>query len=157
MATATWTRPASGGSAITGYTTTAISMATGRVVATPPAGANALSAMVGGLTNGKQYVLRVSASNAVGSGAPSAASATVIPRTVPDPPAIGIATAGVSTDRIVSASVTWTLPPSNGGSVVTGYLVTADHYSGGKLIDSTPWKPLLGGARSAKMIGLITG
>ena len=50
---------------------------------------------------------------------PAGISGTVIPATVPGTPTIGTATAGA-----VSAVVKWSAPSSNGGSAITGYVVT---------------------------------
>lgn len=73
-ATVTFTAPVStGGSAITGYTVTA-----------SPGGATATGAAspitFAGLTNGTTYTFKVVATNAAGTGAPSALSNAVIPR-----------------------------------------------------------------------------
>jgi hypothetical protein len=113
-----WTAPASnGGSAITGYTVTPYA---GAVAQTPVAFAStATTQTITGLTNGTSYTFRVKATNAAGSGADSAASAAVTPRTVPGAPSGVTATAGDA-----SATVSWTAPASNGGSAVTGYRVT---------------------------------
>ena len=121
QATLTWTAPASnGGSAITGY------------VVTPYIGAAAQTldhrrqraddATITGLTNGTTYTFRVAAINAVGTGDQSADSNAVTPvarRPCPGAPTIGTATAGNA-----QATVTWTAPASNGGSAITGYVVT---------------------------------
>ena len=71
---------------------------------------------VTGLTNGQSYTFRVRAVNSAGRSAASAASASVIPATVPGAPAnIGV-TGG---DQEVELS--WTAPASNGGESITGY------------------------------------
>ncbi len=116
-ATVTWTAPASnGGSAITGY------------VITPSSGSsvtvgNVTSDTVTGLTNGTAYTFKVAAINAVGTGPQSAASNSVTPTAstakVPGAPTHVVATAGNA-----SAKLTWTAPASNGGSAITGYLIT---------------------------------
>jgi hypothetical protein len=74
-----WSTPTdNGGAAITGYT---IRMYRGGVFfGTAPAAAGATRATVTRLTNGAAYSFSVIANNAVGAGAASARSATVIPR-----------------------------------------------------------------------------
>jgi uncharacterized protein (TIGR02145 family) len=115
QATVTFTAPASnGGSAITGYT----------VTSNPGnfTGAGSVSPItVTGLTNGTAYTFTVIATNAIGNSLPSAASNSVTPSTVPGAPTIGTATKGNA-----QASVTFTAPANNGGSAITGYIVTSN-------------------------------
>lgn len=114
QATVTFTAPASdGGSPITGYTVTS-----------NPGGFTATGAAspltVTGLTNGTAYTFTVFATNANGNSAPSSASNSVTPSTVPGAPTIGTATKGNA-----QATIAFTAPASNGGSVITGYTVTS--------------------------------
>jgi Ca2+-binding RTX toxin-like protein len=113
-ATVTWTAPANGGSPITGYTVERTNGAT--VVLTNVPVSTSFTAT--GLANGTAYSFRVRAVNAVGAGAFSAASNTVVPvaPTAPGVPTIGTATAGNA-----SAVVRWTPPASNGGSAIIRY------------------------------------
>ena len=115
QATVTFTAPASdGGSPITGYTVTSNPGGfTGTGTSSP--------ITVTGLTNGTAYTFTVFATNASGNSAPSSASNSVIPSTVPGAPTIGTATKGNT-----QATVTFTAPASNGGSAITGYTVTSN-------------------------------
>jgi hypothetical protein len=73
---------------------------------------------VTGLSNGTSYNCTVAATNSAGAGAASSAvSAT--PRGAPGAPTIGTATAGNG-----SASIAFTAPGSDGGSPITGYMVS---------------------------------
>ena len=78
-ATVSWTAPNNGGSAITSYTVTPYDGTTAvmsvNATGTPPA----TTATVTGLTNGKPYTFKVTATNAVGTSTASAASAAVTP------------------------------------------------------------------------------
>ena len=78
QALVSWTAPSTtGGSAITGYTITPYIGATAQ---TPvAAGASSTSATITGLTNGSAYTFTVAATNAIGKGAASTASAVVTP------------------------------------------------------------------------------
>ena len=111
QATVTFTAPTStGGTAITSYT-----------AVSSPGGFTATGASspltVTGLSNGTAYTFTVYATNAVGNSAPSAASNSVTPATVPGAPTIGTATATGTT----TATVSYTAPASNGGSTITSY------------------------------------
>jgi len=113
QATVSFTAPANNGSAITGYT----------VTSSPGGftGAGASSPVtVTGLTNGTSYTFTVTATNAVGTGAASLASAAVTPATVP-----GVPTGVAATLGNTQATVSFTAPASTGGAAITGYTVTA--------------------------------
>lgn len=112
-----WSTPRSdGGSTLTGYQVHVTSGTGALDPFTVPA--TATSAIVPGLVNGETYAVTVAGVNALGTGLTAAAQAT--PRTVPAAPAIGTVTAGDA-----SAVLHWTAPTSDGGSSLTGYLVTA--------------------------------
>jgi hypothetical protein len=83
QATVNWTAPDNGGSAITKYTVTPYvgsNAQTPKEVTGSPA---ATSTTVTGLTNGTAYTFKVSATNAIGSSADSAASNAVTPAQAP--------------------------------------------------------------------------
>jgi hypothetical protein len=133
-----WGVPASnGGSAITGYTVTSNP---GAKTCTTT---GALSCTVGGLSNGTPYTFTVRATNGVGTGPVSAASAAVTPKAVPTPPLSPSAVAGNA-----SATVKWNAPASNGGSPLTGYVATAA--PGGRTCTTT-------GALQCVVTGLTNG
>jgi hypothetical protein len=88
QASVTWTKPADGGSTITGYTVT--SAPDGKTCTT--SNADTLTCDVTGLTNGTAYTFSVTATNGVGTSAASAASSSVTPAAPPVPPVPTVAT-----------------------------------------------------------------
>jgi len=116
-ATVSWTAPASNNSAITGYIVTPY--LNGVAQAPVSYDASTTTRTVTGLTAGASYTFTVTAVNGVGTGAASPQSSAVIPYTLPGAPAIGSVSPGDS-----AATVNWTAPASNGGSAITGYVVT---------------------------------
>ena len=84
-ATVSWTAPPTGGSPITSYTVTpyvgSVAQPTTPVSSAPPQ----TSVTVTGLTNGTTYTFTVTATNAIGTGPPSAASNSVTPTAVAPP------------------------------------------------------------------------
>ena len=135
-ATVTWTAPSDEGSPITGYTVTSSGGQTCVTAST--------TCTVTGLTNGTAYTFTVTATNAQGTGLPSAPSAPITPSTVPDAPTGVVATAGNG-----SATVTWNAP-FNEGSPVTGYTVTASNSNPPKTCTTT-------GATTCSISGLANG
>jgi hypothetical protein len=129
-ATVNWTAPAqTGTSPISGYTVTVYSGTGTTVVKTVNAGAAARSIAVTGLTNGTAYTFTVAAKNASGTGAESERSASVTPAALPGTPRSVTVTATEG-----SATVSWRAPTNDGGSPITGYVITA--YTGGTAVKS---------------------
>jgi Ca2+-binding RTX toxin-like protein len=153
-ATVSWLPPASnGGSPITGFSIQVLNATTNvQIGVLRPAPAGATSLLVTGLVNGTAVKFVVTAANALGSGAPSAASAAVTPAaaaTAPGAPTIGTASALNAT----SVTVRWTAPASNGGSAITGYsvkVVNAANVQVGLL------RPAAAGTTSLVVTGLTT-
>ena len=139
----TFTAPANNGSAITGYTaicTDGVSPATNSIT-----GAAAAPITITGLTNGHSYTCTVTASNAIGAGLPSPASAAVA---VGAPAAPAVSSVVATNGQIV---VTFTAPADN-GNVITGYGATCTD-------GVTPASALLAGAAAAPITvtGLTNG
>ncbi|MQF48288.1 fibronectin type III domain-containing protein [SAR202 cluster bacterium AC-647-N09_OGT_505m] len=111
-----WSAPVStGGAAITSYKVTADPG--GQTITV---GGSTLTATFTGLTNGTYYTFTVVATNSVGDSAPSIPSSVVQPLTLPGAPTSVSATAENG-----QATVTWSVPSSDGGSSITVYTVTA--------------------------------
>ncbi|MDQ1479375.1 MAG: large repetitive protein, partial [Actinomycetota bacterium] len=138
----TFTAPADNGSAITSYAASCTSP-DGGTAATTSGTTSPIT--VTGLTNGKTYRCRVTATNAVGTGAPSPSSDPVVPAGVPNPPAIGTATSGDS-----SASVRFGAPATN-GSPITSYSASCTSNNGGTSASNT------GTTSPIAVIGLSNG
>jgi hypothetical protein len=127
--TVTWSAPADGGSAITGYTvqlsTNAGGLWSDAVGACAPAtteSSTALTCVASPLTGGTDYVFRVRAINATGAGAYSPASVTATPPAI-SPPSAPTAVGAVAGNQ--SALVSWTAPADDGGSAITAYTATS--------------------------------
>ncbi|WP_458115220.1 peroxidase family protein [Arthrobacter sp. D2-10] len=117
VVTLSWTAPAAnGGTAVTGYKVQVL--AGDALIQTVSLTGSATTTDITGLANGTAYTFRVLATNALGDGALSPASAAVSPRSVPGVPVLGGVTAANG-----SATVSWTAPVSDGGSAITGYAV----------------------------------
>jgi titin len=115
----TWAAPASnGGMAITNYIIEyrRASETTWTTLVRPAS--TATSAVVPGLTNGFNYVFRVTAVNVAGNSSPSAQSAGVTPLAVPTAPR-----SVTGTGRGGSVTLQWVAPTDIGGSPVTNYVI----------------------------------
>ncbi|GAB3290222.1 hypothetical protein GCM10027297_36500 [Parahaliea aestuarii] len=114
QALVSFTAPAfNGGAAITGYTATSTPGGLSASCASSPC-------TVAGLNNGTSYTFTVTATNSAGTGAASADSNSVVPRTVPEAPTIATATGGDA-----QALISFTAPAVNGGAAISGYTATS--------------------------------
>ena len=144
-ASLSWTAPAANGYAITGYT----------VTATPSAGVTitntgtATTATVSGMAAGTSYTFAVTATNALGTSAPSSDISASNVITTPD---VTNAPTGVaaSVTGLTTATVTWNAPTNINGSAITGYVVTATPSTGVTITNT-------GTATSASVTGLTNG
>jgi hypothetical protein len=110
-----WTAADPNGSPITSYTVTPSADGVPCTWTSGP-----LSCTVTGLIDTKPYTFTVTATNDVGTGLASTASAAVLPLPVPDAPA-NLAALGLDGKAFVS----WTAPASNDGTAVTYTVTTA--------------------------------
>jgi hypothetical protein len=125
-ATISFSAAPANGSPITQYTATASpGGATGTGSASP--------IKVGSLTNGTAYTFTVVATNAAGTGPPSAVSAAVTPLWVPGAPTDVVA----SNFNTSTIEVTFSAPASDGGSAIEGYKVTGTSSDGGATASGT--------------------
>jgi hypothetical protein len=119
--TLSWSAPGDGGAPILSYTVVDTEDSTLNCTVIAPT----TSCEIGDLSNGSEYSFKVSAKNAIGDSAFSSASAIAVPLGAPDGP-------GIAEIRYASGSITvsWSEPILDGGTPVTGYVVTAS--PGGK-------------------------
>lgn len=138
--TVSWAVPASdGGAPINGYRIT-----TSPATSTVTVAASTRSAVVAGLADGTGYRVRVTAVNSVGAGK-TAASASVTPNvTVPSAP-VGVTAAPTAS----GVKVGWQPPASDGGSAISGYVITVTGTSTTVTAVAT--------ARSVTITGLTAG
>jgi titin len=146
-----WNEPANNGSQIFDYVVQ-FSNDGGSSWATFADGTSSATATtVTGLTNSTAYVFRVAATNGIGTGSYSSNSASVTPTaaaTIPFTPSAPSVTSGNA-----QVSLTWTAP-SNGGSVITDYLVQFSSNGG------TTWSTFSDGtstSTSTTVTGLTNG
>ncbi len=138
-----WSAPSTNGATISGY---AVNVVHGSDTPfTCSAAGTASSCEVSGLVNGTTYAITVTATNSAGVSSPST-SIDGTPATTP----------GAPTDIIVAASsgslsVSWSAP-SDGGSSITGYTVTAAHGSDTPVTCTTD-----GSSTTCDLIGLTNG
>ena len=119
-ATVSWSAPTSGGP-VTSYIVTPYIGSTAQTPVTVSGSPPVTTTTVTGLTAGTAYTFKVQASNPTGSGTVSAASNSVTPTAPTAPEAPTGVSASPASGRVL---VSWTAPGNEGGSPVTGYLVT---------------------------------
>jgi hypothetical protein len=139
--------PGAGGATVS-FTAPAGPVSSYTVVAVP-GGATATGASspitVTGLTNGASYTFRVIAANGSGTG-PASAPSNAIVAGAPSAPSNVVAIAGDET-----AHVSWAAPATDGGSPVTGYVVTP-------YVGATAQAPIaLGDVTATTVTGLTNG
>jgi hypothetical protein len=150
-----WSAPASNGSVIDSYTITQSTSASGPFTASSSSctNINALTCTATGLTNGTSYYFAVSARNAIGISPQSPASNAVTPATVPSTPQAPTGTAGNS-----SITLTIAAPTSDGGSTITGFLVTQSTSTTGTFSPVTAGTcTTLTSAGTCTVTGLVNG
>ncbi|HXA43248.1 MAG TPA: fibronectin type III domain-containing protein [Candidatus Solibacter sp.] len=131
QATVSWTAPLSnGGSSIVQYVITP--SANGVPQSPVYTNSTATSYTVTGLTNGASYTFTVAAQNCAGTGSASLATSAVTPDVVPNAPGTPVAAPGNA-----QVGLTWTAPPSNGGTAVSDYRVYVYPTSGSSYMVDT--------------------
>ncbi|MBT3248771.1 MAG: hypothetical protein HN361_07965, partial [Actinobacteria bacterium] len=140
-----WSAPADdGGASVSGYDVE-VSSDAGASWVTALAGHGSVSATVTGLTNGVDYLFRVAAVNAAGTGSTSA-TATATPYTVPGAPS-----ALASTPSDQSVALAWDAPANNGGRSITGYRIERSVDGGAN------WSVVMADTASANTSATVTG
>ena len=147
-ATVSWSAPTSGGP-VTSYIVTPYIGSTAQTPVTVSGSPPVTTTTVTGLTAGTAYTFKVQASNPTGSGTVSAASNSVTPTAPTAPEAPTGVSASPASGRVL---VSWTAPGNEGGSPVTGYLVTP-------YVGSTAGTPVSAGASASSLTltGLSNG
>jgi phospholipase C len=148
-ATLQWKAPATNkGSAITGYQITPYLGSNPQPTQTFSSAATSVT--ISGLKNARTYMFRVAAINGRGVGVPAVSA----PLTVGAPTAPSSLTASAGNG---TATVRWTAPTTNNGSVTSGYTVTA--YSGATFLGPIPKRreSFASTSTTATVSGLLNG
>jgi hypothetical protein len=112
-ASVAWTAPANGGSPITSYTVTPYIGSTAQPTTTVTGSPPQTSVTVTGLSDGTTYTFTVSASNAIGTGPPSAASNAVTPSTAASPAFVQKKSATVKSKLSLAVTPAANVTPGN--------------------------------------------
>ena len=107
--------------------------------------------VITGLTNGTSYWFRVSASNALGTGAPST-HVVAVPWEVLSPSAPR--DLAVTSVQLTSIGLSWTAPTTDGGAAITDYVVDYSSDSGSSW---TTFTDVVSTLRSTTVTGLTSG
>jgi hypothetical protein len=146
--TVRWEAPYNGGSTITGYLVKAYVGSGPTLATTVGVTGSATHAVISGLAPGAAYSFTVKAANAVGWGAESVPYSAMILPVAPSAPANVLVVSDVGT-----LTVTWSPPASNGGSPITGYIVTASSGATGSVRSVS----VAGSVTSTAINGLTNG
>lgn len=147
--TINWTAPAANGCAITGYHIE-LSSNGGSSWSTVAPNATGTSYTATGLTNGTAYVFRLAATNCMGFGATSAASASVTPNPVSSQP-IGLTVTGSGSNQV---TLNWSAPSNTGGTPISDYVI---EYSTDGGITWQTYADGVSSATTANVTGLTAG
>lgn len=128
QATLVWTEASPNGDAITGHVFGLSKDGGAYAVASNVTPVTATSVTITGLANGGHYAFRISATNTVGTGLPSAPSTVVNLLDVASVPQTFTATPDAA--GALQAQLAWTAPASDGGSAVTGYTILVTPLTG---------------------------
>ena len=136
----TWAAPAfNGGAPITGYTVSAYTSNTSTTPVSSCTTTGATLCSIAGLTNGTQYYVEVTATNAAGTGAESTPRVLVTPLARPAAPTLNTLTAG---DGTISAAFS---AGSAGDRAISGYQYSVDGGTSWTSVSSTSSPILISG------------
>lgn len=137
IVTLRWIPPADNGSPLTKYVISIFRPGAAQPVRTIVVAARTTAVRLAGLVNGVAYQFSVQAVSGAGAGPASGRSGSVIPRgSTPGRPQPGLARSGEPATA-GTVIVRWSVPQSDGGSLVTGYVVVARRLDAGGAVIST--------------------
>ena len=148
----TWTAPTqNGGSSISDYVIESSDDSGETWTTFADSTSTSTSATVTGLTNGESYWFRVSASNALGTGAPST-HVVAVPWEVLSPSAPRDLI--VTSVQLTSIGLSWTAPSTDGGGAIVDYVIEHSSNSGGTWVTFNDVRSTV---RSTTVTGLTSG